>query len=67
MQLLVGFKTILCDRNFCSFQNDITVSSFSDLSEKVICDTMIYNKQYKFVLHPLSGTEFLKPLSIPKW
>ena len=29
------------------------------------CDTVIYNKKYIFGVHPLSGTELLKPLEFP--
>lgn len=40
---LVRIKAILCNSNFCSFQNNTTVSNFSELSEKEICDSVIYN------------------------
>lgn len=55
MPHLMGIKTILCDSNFCSFQNNIAVSDFSELSEKVTCDAVIYNKLV-FGLRPFSDT-----------
>lgn len=61
----MGTKTILCDSNFCSFQNNMTVSNFSELAEKAIYDIVLKNK-YRFALHPFYGTELLKPLEFPE-
>ena len=66
MHHAVGIKTVLCDNNFCGFQNNIIASNFSELCEKVICDIVICNKKCIFSLHPLSVTELLKPLEFTK-